>query len=601
MELIEKIQNIPTSSGVYLMKNSCNEVIYVGKAKNLKNRVRSYFTKTERDTKGLRLVSEIHDFDFIITDNEKEALILENNLIKKYRPKFNVNLRDDKNFLSIKIATNEAFPSLQIVRKIKKDGAIYFGPFPKASVLRNVLREIHKIFPLRKCRGKLPTNRSRPCLNFQIGRCLGPCCGLVSKNEYDELIDQVKLFFEGKNKKLKSILKKKMKEASDKWNFEQAARLRDRISYIEQITEKQKMVSTSFIDQDVIAIFHQGDITQIQLLFIRNGKLLGGDYFKFQNIDINEKEMLSSFIKQYYHKERFIPKEIILPLDPLDKALITQWLSEKKGSKVNIIIPKKGERFKLLNLAIQNARINLESSLNEEEKRKKSLEELKIKLKLNSLPKTIEAFDISNISGKMAVGSMVVFEDGSPEKNRYRHYNIKTVDEFNDYAMMYEVLKRRYTKAEVIPNLIMVDGGKGQLKMALEVLNELNIKGVDVIALAKAKGKEGIKSKERIFIPHRKNPVILKENSLALKLLTQIRDESHRVAISHYRKRKIKEDLSSVLKKVPGIGEIKSKRLMKSFKSIEDIKNALDDEIKKVQGIRSKDIENIRNFFKTIS
>ncbi|RLA87733.1 MAG: excinuclease ABC subunit C, partial [Deltaproteobacteria bacterium] len=495
----------------------------------------------------------------------------------------------------------EAFPSLQIVRKIKKDGAIYFGPFPKASVLRNVLREIHKIFPLRKCRGKLPTNRSRPCLNFQIGRCLGPCCGLVSKNEYDELIDQVKLFFEGKSKKLKSILKKKMKEASDKWNFEQAARLRDRISYIEQITEKQKMVSTSFIDQDVIAIFHQGDITQIQLLFIRNGKLLGGDYFKFQNIDINEKEMLSSFIKQYYHKERFIPKEIILPLDPLDKALITQWLSEKKGSKVNIIIPKRGERFKLLNLAIQNARINLESSLNEEEKRKKSLEELKIKLKLNSLPKTIEAFDISNISGKMAVGSMVVFEDGSPEKNRYRHYNIKTVDEINDYAMMYEVLKRRYTKAEVIPNLIMVDGGKGQLKMALEVLNELNIKGVDVIALAKAKGKEGIKSKERIFIPHRKNPVILKENSLALKLLTQIRDESHRVAISHYRKRKIKEDLSSVLKKVPGIGEIKSKRLMKSFKSIEDIKNALDDEIKKVQGIRSKDIENIRNFFKTIS
>ena len=338
MELIEKIQNIPTSSGVYLMKNNRNEVIYVGKAKNLKNRVRSYFTKTERDTKGLRLVSEIHDFDFIITDNEKEALILENNLIKKYRPKFNVNLRDDKNFLSIKIATNEAFPSLQIVRKIKKDGAIYFGPFPKASVLRNVLREIHKIFPLRKCRGKLPTNRSRPCLNFQIGRCLGPCCGLVSKNEYDELIDQVKLFFEGKSKKLKSILKKKMKEASDKWNFEQAARLRDRISYIEQITEKQKMVSTSFIDQDVIAIFHQGDITQIQLLFIRNGKLLGGDYFKFQNIDINEKEMLSSFIKQYYHKERFIPKEIILPLDPLDKALITQWLSKKKGRKGRFLV-----------------------------------------------------------------------------------------------------------------------------------------------------------------------------------------------------------------------------------------------------------------------
>jgi excinuclease ABC subunit C len=618
IKLPKKLETIPAGTGVYMMKDTKNEVIYVGKAKNLKNRVRSYFQSSGDERLFIKfLVKRIAGIDFVLTDTEKEALILENNLIKQFKPRFNINLRDDKTFVSIKLDMNQKFPYPVIVRQIepsshkgkdskKKNGILYFGPYSSARSVRETLRYVNSLFPIRKCSNNVFRSRARPCLYYQIGKCVAPCCDMVDEKTYKELINEIVLVLKGKNIELLKVLRKKMDNASKEMKYEKAAKFRDRIMAIEKTVEKQKINTMELVDRDVFGYYGQGNSIQIQAMFIRNGNLEDIASYRFSTMNNALDNVFRSFLNQFYVRTRFIPDEVILPVESEDKEILEELLSERKGHRINVICPKRGEKHKLLEMATKNAENAFKVRLRTGDDVEYVMASLKKHLGLTNIPKKMECFDISNIMGKQAVGSLVTFENGKPVKNKYKRYKIKTVLQSDDYAMMYEVLMRRYSRAfreDDFPDLTVIDGGKGQLGIARRVFDELGVDGVDVIALAKSKKKStgNADSKreldERIFVCGKANPIILNQESSELRLLVNIRDEAHRFAITYHKKLRRKQYYESPLDKIVGIGKVKKKNLFRYFGDMQKIRDASLDELGKVKSITVKDANIIYDYF----
>ena len=604
--LEQKIGHLPTQPGVYLFKDRQGTILYVGKAGNIRHRVRSYFQKpSEKGTKTSVMLEKVADIETIVTNTEKEALILEDNLVKEHHPRYNVKLRDDKRYPCLRLSVEEEFPTLSIVRKIKKDRSLYFGPYSSATSLRETLKLIRRIFPIRTCHHTKFSNRMRPCINYEMERCSGPCCGKIDPVQYREIIRQTRMFLEGKNRDLLARLKKKMDKESEQLHFERAARSRDQIEHIKKVIEKQKIVSRDFVDQDVIGFHREDHTVVIHPLFVRAGKLQGGRGFTVPSMGLPDEEVLSSFLRQYYREDRFIPERILIPKSIPEQGLAEEWLTEMKGKRVWILVPQKGDKKELLQMACDNAEKFLIAKTDYEEEREKLLEALKERLNLNRTPKRIEAFDISNIQGGDAVGSMISFEGGEPTKERYRHFRIKTVEGADDYGMMYEVLLRRYRRAveeNDLPDMVLLDGGRGHLNVAQEVFKELGIKGVDLLSLAKARRGGDRRfhietSGEKIFHPQYKEPIILGKQSPLLHFLDWIRDEAHRFAITYHKKVRKRGTIRSVLEEIPGIGKVRQRKLLRFFGSAEKIKEATVEELSKALTMNYKLARKIHQFF----
>jgi len=596
--ITDKLSRVSSGPGVYLMKDRVGEIIYVGKARNLKKRLASYFTKpVQPDIKTSVLVKKIERFDTILTASEKEALILESTLIKRYKPRYNVFLKDDKRYPSIRLDTRHPYPSLKIVRKIKKDGSMYFGPFVSSTAVRQTLKMINKTFMLRKCKATDFKTRTRPCLNYQMQRCLAPCCNDVDGNVYRKIVKEVILLLKGRTSDLIRKIKKEMISAADNQDYETAASLRDKIFALEKTVEKQVVVSTDFIDRDVIGIAGSYELSLITVLIVRGGVLLGTRNFAFSETMSTDTEKIGTFIRQYYEKEPFIPKEILTPILLEDSALIEECLKNIKGNKVSIMLPRRGEKSRLLEMAGRNAGISLKDYIASLSTDMETLARLKKKIKINRLPERIECFDNSSISGKEPVAGMVVFEKGKTKKSSYRRYKIKTVCKHDDYAYMDEVLRRRYGKGEKskpYPDLLVVDGGKGQLNIAVSVIKDLKIEGrFDIIGIAKKDEKRG-EVQDKIYKPGRVNPVNFGKEGDLLLFLQRVRDEAHRFAISFHRKRRGKSAMRSVLDTIPGIGKKRKQILLKHFRSIKKIRTATVEELTTVPGMNRKAAESVR-------
>lgn len=595
--LEEKRAHLPALPGVYLMKDITGAVLYVGKAKNLKHRVRSYFHHPQDQRyKTQILVSKIADIETIVTNTEKDALILENNLIKKYRPRFNVSLRDDKNYPYLRLSLDEPYPALTIARQAHKDGAQYFGPFASAAAVRETLKLVNQVFPLRKCHGKR-LEKKRPCIYYQLGQCPAPCCCRVDEKEYRETVHEVQLFLQGRGREIIASLRKRMELESQALRFEQAARLRDRIKALEETLERQTIVSLDFTDRDVFAWHREEDRMEMVVLFMRRGRLSGSRSFTLHNLSIPDEEVLSSFLTQFYDTGKFIPQEIIVPVPLPDKDLVQDWLHEISGRTVPIITVPHGARYELLKMAEQNARILFTRKAAPAPRDNRTLlAMLQKKLSLKNFPDCIECVDISNISGTSAVGATVRFEQGEPNKDGYRRFRIKTVQQADDYAMMYEVLSRHLARLQAeqrLPDLLMVDGGKGQLAVLLRALQDTGIHNIDAIALAKGRNAQA----DKIFVPHRKNPLMLAPRSGVLLLLQRIRDEAHRCAITYYQKLKGMQDLSSPLERIKGIGEITAQRVLQHFGSLEHIQAATPQQLAMLPFLNKRQAARIYRFF----
>ena len=592
----EKIKKLPSTPGVYLMKDDKDGIIYVGKAKNIKARLSSYLGGKDNRYQVKFLMRNVADIEVMVTDTEKEALILEDILIKKHRPRYNINLKDDKTYLSLRINTKHPFPRVEVVRKREKDSALYFGPYSSAQALRDTLRLLQRVFMIRTCTESYFANRARPCLNYQIKRCLGPCCDFVSKEEYRNVMAEVILFLEGRNNELIKSFEGRMKKASAEMNFEEAARLRDCVFSIEKTLEKQKIFTSKGVERDVVGFYFHERKVAIYILFVRGGKVGGGKSFVFEDRGVPECELLSSFLRRYYSSGRYIAKEVILPLEIDDGEVIEEWLSDMKGKRVRIYHPKRGEKRRLVELAMKNATSSLMAQLKDERSDEEILSKIKVQFNLNNLPTRIECCDISNIQGAQAVGSLVTFVAGRADKNLYRHFKIKTVNGPDDFSMMYEVIHRRVKRgleAGDLPSLILIDGGKGQLSMAKKALEENDLtETVDLLAIAKekvlkVKGLEE-KKEERVYMPGRKNPVKLKDKGEILYLFQRIRDEAHRFAITYHRKLRGKVALISPLDGIEGVGPTKKKSLLNYFGSLKKVRSASIEELQEVAGISQK-------------
>lgn len=605
MTLEEKLQNLPDAPGVYIMKDAKGHVIYIGKALSLKNRARSYFQKGAKGEKTELMVRRIVDLETIVTHTELEALALEANLIKKHRPKYNIILRDDKNYPYLRFDTRSEYPRLEVVRRLKKDGALYYGPYVPAGGMWETLALIRRTFPIAPCKIEFKAERpGRPCIQFQIGRCVAPCSGEADKIQYQDMVNQVRLFLEGKNRDLLDMLKARMEEASANMEYERAAELRDRIAKIEGALEKQKIISSGFENQDVIGMAFEGGRADIQALFIRNGMLLGRkDFFLDDVRGMTEEEVLNDFLRQFYSKEMIVPEEVLLPLEILDREMFEGWLTEKRGGKVEVLVPQRGRKRELVQMASDNAAQSLREHLLSRRSKERILMRLQEELGLRNLPRRIEAFDISTIQGAESAASMVSFENNMPDKRNYKKFKIKTVEGQDDFASMAEVIRRRYTKAKeegILPDLVLIDGGKGQLNAALDVLRELGIEGPDVIGLAKARsGEEGTEREfERVFLPGVDEPVILEPTSATTHLVARVRDEAHRFAITYHRKLREKRAVHSELDDIPGIGEARKKALLRHFGSVENIRQAAVEELAAAPGMTNKAAEEIAAFYK---
>lgn len=650
MTLEEKLQNLPDSPGVYLMKDAKGHVIYIGKALSLWNRVRSYFQKGAKGEKTEMLVRQVVDLETIMTHTELEALVLEATLIKKHHPRYNIILRDDKNYPYLRFDTKAEYPRLDVVRGLKKDGALYYGPYVPAGGMWELLSLVRRTFPLATCKKEFKKDRpERPCVQHQIGRCMAPCSGEAGKEAYQDMVGQVRLFLEGKNRDLLDLLKQRMAEASDKMEYERAAELRDRIAKIEGAFEKQKIISPGFENQDVIGMVSEGGHANIQALFIRNGMLIGRKDFNIPDVHgmMNE-EVMTDFLRQFYAKEMIVPAEVLLPFEVPDRELFEVWLTEKRGAKAEVLVPQRGRKRELVQMASDNAGQALREHLLSRKSKDRILMQLQQELGLRNLPRRIEAFDISNIQGAESVASMVSFENNLPDKRNYKRFRIKSVQGQDDFASMAEVIRRRYTKAKeegILPDLILIDGGKGQLNATLEVLMELGIinpsppnpplegedrilrrgedrtinhplpqgedrgeggfkgqgtsKEPDVFGLAKARsGEEGSDREfERVFLPGVDEPIILEPTSQTTHLVARVRDEAHRFAIAYHRKLREKRAVHSELDDIPGIGEVRKKALLRHFGSLDKIKQATVDDMSKVKGMSKKIAEGIANYF----
>jgi excinuclease ABC subunit C len=574
--LQSKLDHLPDHPGVYLFRDASGELLYVGKAASLADRVRSYFQGgADHSPKTALLIAQIADLETIVTRSELEALILESNLIKRHRPRFNVVLRDDKQYPYLRLPIKDRFPRLSIVRRIQKDGALYYGPYTPAGALRETLKVIKKSFPLATCTIEIDGTAERACLEFEIKRCMAPCTGNQTQEDYLKIVGQVRQFLEGRDHELLDDLRTQMEAAAEREEFEEAARLRDRLFKIERTLEKQRVTQTAATDQDVIGLARQGTAVDLQLLFVRGGLLIGRkDFFWPQSADVTDEDLVRSAIEQFYNKDGQPPKELLVPTMLADAELIEQWLSDKRGSGVKVLAPERGTKHQLVLLAEENAAAAVANHLRDEALDRQAVEDLKRLLHLEKAPRRIEGFDISNTMGNQSVASMVVWEDGQMKKADYRRFKIQTVIGANDFASMQEVVARRYGDSEHLarPDLILIDGGLGQLAAAMEGLRQVGHRDQAIMGLAKARGEKD----ERIFLPGRKNPILLRPNAPATHLVQRIRDEAHRFAIGYHRKLRGKALITSRLDQIIGIGEIKRTKLLKRFGSVEGLVGASD-------------------------
>ena len=615
-DIQEELKKLPTSPGVYLMHDEKDEIIYVGKAISLKNRVRQYFqTSRKRTAKIEQMVSRVKRFEYIITDSEVEALILECNLIKEHRPKYNTMLMDDKAYPFIRITVNEDFPRIMLARSMKKDSSKYFGPYPSATAVKDTIDLLAKIYKIRTCNRKLPKDmgQGRPCLNYQIGKCDAPCMGYISKEDYGKKVKETISFLNGNYKGVLDILTEKMEKAAELMEYEDAAKYRDLINSVKSVSIKQKITSDEYMDRDIIAYAMEGNDAVVQVFFVRNGKVLGREHFHIELAPHDTgMEVLENFIKQYYANSPYIPKELLIQEDIADREVIEKWLSIKRGQKVVIKHPVKGKKEQMVELAARNATIVLRQDKDkiksEERKTKGAVREID---ELLGLPytKRMEAYDISDISGYDTVASMVVYEDGSPRRNDYRKFKIKTVIGANDYASMKEVLTRRFTHGlkeredlkennldddygsfTRFPDIIMMDGGRGQVNVCLEVLEEL---GLDIPVCGMV--KDDNHRTRGLYYNNVEIPI--DKTSQGFRLITRIQDEAHRFAITFHRDLRSKGQVHSILDDIEGIGPARRKELIKHFKSIDNIKNASVEELSELSTMNEKAAQNVYSFF----
>jgi excinuclease ABC subunit C len=607
-DLKERVREFPQQAGVYLMKNAAEKIIYVGKAKNLRSRVRSYFTDSKDHSAKTRfLVRQIRSIDTILTKTEVEAFLLEASLIKKHRPRYNIRLKDDKTYPFIRVSMADPFPRLYLARKVKKDGSLYFGPYTNGSAVWGTIHFLNRTFMIRDCKDGFMATRKRPCMTHQIGRCRAPCVGLVTGEEYGEDVKQAVQFLRGRDKQIVRDLSKRMRVASDEERYEAAAKLRDSISAVKAVLERQAVVNdTSELDQDVIGYHGDERGTLVETLHIRSGRVIGTKGHFLPLLDANSededvREWLTSYINQYYD-EALIPDEVLLPVDLGGDIteLITAVLIERSGHKVRVRFPTDNVGHRLLDMVNTNAREHFAAHVDKSEAKKRALEEIRDRLKLPTLPMRIECFDISTFQGAETVASQVVFEDGVPNKDQYRRYKIKTVEGTNDFESMREVLTRRFAHAELAdPDLVVIDGGKGQLGIAVEVFKELGRTSIPVVGLAKARTESDFKSlevratEERFFLPGRQNPVSFKTGSEAFRILVGIRDEAHRFAITYHRKLREATSLESELDQIPGLGPVRKKALLTKFSSIDAIRAAEVEEIAMIKGFTRASAESL--------
>ncbi|MBI2852571.1 MAG: excinuclease ABC subunit UvrC [Chloroflexi bacterium] len=588
--IAEQLKQMPACPGVYLMKDAVGSILYVGKAASLRNRVRSYFAPAEKLTPKIqRMVSRVHDIDFFVTNTDQEALILELNLIKRHRPHFNVRLKDDKTFPFLKITLNEEWPRVYFTRRVAEDGGRYFGPFASARSVRETLKVLRRIFPFRTCTRPIDGADSRACLEYHMGQCVGPCIGAVSREEYAKVIKQVILFLEGRSEAVLRQLKARMQAAAESLDFEKAAVLRDQVQAIEQVIEGQRIAATVSGEQDAIAFTAERDIAYVQVFFIRSAKLIGRESFVLQGANSEEPEqIMSGFIKQFYSSATYIPPLLALQHPVEDRATIEAWLQSKKGSKVRLLVPRRGSKKQLVDIVAANAEQGLRlMKLKQQLAHPDSavtLAEIQQELRLPRPPERMECYDISNIQGKLAVGSMVVFEKGKPKPAHYRRFRIKTIGGADDYAMLQEVLRRRFKRGRegevswaVVPDLVLIDGGKGQLNMALAAMKEVGAGDVPVASLAK--------EREEIFVPERAGPIALPASSPARQMLQHLRDEAHRFALGYHISIRQKASLTSALDSVPGIGPRRKRALLRKFGSVRGIREATAEELAAAPGM----------------
>ncbi len=605
-ELGKKINHLPTSPGVYVFREEGGEVLYIGKANNLKNRVRSYFG-TNLPVKTEALMSRVAGLEVVVVDSEAEALILESNLIKKHKPRYNILLRDDKQYPYLRVNLQDEWPKVAVVRRMKKDGARYFGPFTRPGSVRETLSLLRKIFPYRTCSDRSFAQVSRPCLNYHIGRCLGPCTGEIDKGAYMEVIHEVVKFLEGRHKDVKDNLEQKMLFLAENLDFENAAKVRDRIAALDDVMERQKIVLSDMKDRDILGLARSGKFAFVALLPVRKGKLLGREGFVLSGTEFDEdQEIIRAFITQYYPNASFIPKEVVIPVFLVDEDEIEEYI----GARIRT--PQRGMFKDLVRMATDNARTMMSTHIpryqREAREHLEAMEDLAKALKLPCLPRRIECFDISNISGREAVASMVVLVDGKPDKPSYRRFRIKAEATPDDVAMMQEVLWRRFkrglseraviaqdarilkkqSKFAIFPDFVLVDGGKGQLNAAKQVFDELRL-DIPLAGLAERN--------EELFVPGKSEPVALPRDSGALFLVVRVRDEAHRFALSYHRKLRSKKAMDTVLSDIPGLGPVKIKELLRVFGSLDSIKSASYEQLQEVKGIGPQLAHAILDFF----
>jgi len=589
-----RLASLPTQPGVYLLKDRHGKVIYVGKARSLRSRVRSYLRGGDGRSQIRFLMRRVSDVETLVTGNDKEALILENSLIKQYKPRYNIRLKDDKTYLSVKVTLGDVWPRVLVTRRIVKGAGRYFGPFSSAQAVRRTLDTIRKVFLLRTCTDAVFRGRSRPCIEYQIKRCLGPCCLPVERAEYDWHLRHAMQLLEGKDQEVLGDLRGRMEAAAGELRFEDAARLRDQVRAIEQTVEPQQVVTHGGGDRDVFSLYREGGFIEVQVLFIRQGTLTGSQGYSLDDWELPDDEVVAAIVTQYYQGERYIPEEILVPVELDDARVREEYLSEHRGTQVRIIHPHRGSKARLLSMASENARQSFAARRDTETRNEKMLLDLQRRLHLSHVPKRIECFDISNIQGTLAVGSMVVFDQGEPDKGNYRRFRVKSVEGADDVAMMYEVLSRRYRRGverNDLPDLLVVDGGKGQLNAAMRVLEELGIAQVDAVGLAKARVErapyedEIHRKPELIYLPGRKNPVVLNRNSTALFLLQRIRDEAHRFAVTYHKKLGRKAKIASSLDGIRGLGPGRRRALLRRFGSLARLRQARPEELADVQGV----------------
>jgi excinuclease ABC subunit C len=597
----EQIKGLPAGPGVYLFKDADGAIIYVGKAASLRHRVGSYFGAGQKLTPKIgRMVAKIADLEYFVTASEQEALILELNLIKRHRPRYNVRLKDDKTFPYLKIDLAEDWPRVHITRTLKENGGRYFGPFASARSIRRTLKLLKGIFPFRSCSRPVTGTDTRACLEYDIGHCLAPCIGLVSRREYAGVIRQVILFLEGKQERVVKKLKTQMAQAAENMDFEKAARLRDQIQAVEQVIEGQRIAATVKGEQDVIAFVEDKDQAYVQVFFIRGGKLIGRESFLLQGTSYEEPgQVMAGFIKQFYASAPHIPPLLLLQHPVEDAAVLQDWLSGKRGSRVNIQVPRRGSKKQLVGVVAENARQGLEQLKIKQFASSRvlsaALEEIKRELELPRLPARIEGYDISDIQGVAAVGSMVVFEQGRPKPAHYRRFKIKTVTGVDDYAMLGEVLKRRFKRGgdasgswAAMPDLVLIDGGRGQLSAALTAMREMGTGSIPAAGLAK--------ENEEIFVPQKAKPIVLPRSSPGLQLLQRLRDEAHRFALGYHRRVRQKQTFASALDSIPGIGPRRRRALLRQFGSVKAIREAPLEELAAAKGITPKLAKKIKEF-----